>query len=281
MIKKLTVSALILLLSLCLFACYKKPDLTGVEQKTVTVKKLYEKDGDWECAQGLGCDGAYFYYAGHHDKTNEQADIHVINAATGKEEKCFSRKGALHSAEVAVNRLRNTVTACSGGDGRRPYLFELDIATGEKLNEWYFDGMGENGGGLHCFTEDGTLIFFTSSKDGARIAFNTINLKYDGTGSYTVSDSYYFSRTDLGVPQGLDYYDGYVYYLSDAGRTVDKNPHYIYKIGLKNGAVNLECAYSFDFTEETEGLFIDTDGTVYIGAADECIYRFDKKISEW
>ncbi len=281
MIKKFSLCVLVLLLSLCLFACYKKPDLEGVEQKTISVKKIFEKDGKWEYAQGLGYDGNYFYYAGHNDKIKEQADIHVINAATGKEEKCFARKGALHSAEVAVNRLRNTLTACSGGDGRRPYLYELDIATGEKLNEWHFDGMGENGGGLHCFTDDGTLIFFTSSKDGARIAFNTVKLNYDGSGSYNVLDSYYFSRTDLGVPQGLDYYNGSLYYLADAGRTVDKNPHYIYKIGLKNGAVIPECAYAFDFTEETEGLCIGADGTVYIGAADECIYRFDGTVLNW
>lgn len=279
--KKTALFMLVLSLLLCLFACNKGPDLTGVEQKTVTVEKIFEKDGKWECAQGLGYDGKYFYYAGHNDKTKQQADVHVIDKNTGKEVKCFDKKGALHSAEVAVNRLRNTVTTCSGGDGRKPYLFELDIQTGENINEWYFDGMGENGGGLHCFTEDGTLIFFTSSKDGARIAFDVVTLNYDGTGTYTVNASYAFSRTDLGVPQGLDYYGGYLYYLADAGRRVDKNPHYIYKISLTDGEVKLECAYSFDFKEETEGLCIDTDGTLYIGAADECIYRFDKKVQEW
>ena len=281
MIKKISVCILALLMGVCLFACYKKPDLKGVEQKTIVVNKIFEKDGAWECAQGLGYDGTYFYYAGHNDKIKEQADVHVISAATGKEVNCFSRKGALHSAEVAVNRLRNTVTTCSGGDGRRPYLFELNIATGEKINEWYFDGMGENGGGLHCFTEDGTLIFFTSSKDGAKIAFDVITLNYDGSGSYTIKESYSFSRTDLGVPQGLDYYNGCLYYLADAGRTVDKNPHYIYKISLKDNAVNLDCAYSFDFDEETEGLCVHDDGTVYMGAANECIYQFEKIVFEW
>ncbi len=279
--KKIFVIVLLLLMGAVLMSCNNGPDLTGVEQKTVTVTKVFNKDGNWECAQGLGLDGEYFYYAGHNDKIKEQADVHVIDRNTGKEVKVFSRKGALHSAEVAVNRLRNTLTTCSGGDGRKPYLYELDIQTGEKLNEWYFDGMGENGGGLHCFTEDGTLIFFTSSKDGARIAFDVITLNYDGSGTYTIHQSYSFSRTDLGVPQGLDYYNGCLYYLADAGKKVNKNPHYIYKITLADGAVNLDCAYSFDFSEETEGLVIDTDGTLYIGAADECIYRFDKKVSEW
>ena len=89
MIKKISVCILAVLTIACLLSCYKKPDLSGVEQKTVSVSKIIEKDGEWECAQGLGCDGTYFYYAGHNDKIKEQADIHVINAASGKEEKCF------------------------------------------------------------------------------------------------------------------------------------------------------------------------------------------------
>ncbi len=279
--KKISVLVLATVLLLCLFACQTGPDLTGIEQKTVTVSKIHEKDGSWECAQGLGFDGRYFYYAGHNDKTDETADIHVIDKDTGKEVKNFYRKGALHSAEVAVNALRGTLTACSGGDGRRPYLYEMDIQTGALLNNWDFNGMGENGGGLHCFTEDGTLIYFTSSKDGARIAFDVITLSYDGSNSYKIKSSYLFSRTDLGVPQGLDYYNGYLYYLADAGRSVDKNPHYIYKIALEEGEVKILTAYSFDFHEETEGLCVAPDGTVYMGAANECIYRFDKKVQEW
>lgn len=279
--KKYALILLSVLLLFCLFACNKGPDLTGIEQKTITVKKIIDKDGNWECAQGLGFDGKYFYYAGHNDKIKEPADIHVIDKDTKKEVMNFSRKGALHSAEVALNRLRGTLTACSGGDGRRPYLYEMDIQTGELINQWDFNGMGENGGGLHCFTEDGTLVYFTSSGDGARIAFDVITLSYDGSGNYSIKGSYTFSRTDLGVPQGLDYYDGYLYYLADAGKTVDKNPHYIYKISLNESGVELNCAYSFDFKEETEGLCIDTDGTVYMGAADECIYQFDSKVFEW
>ena len=279
--KKIALVFLALSMTICLFACYKKPDLTGVEQKTITAKKIIEKDGKWEYAQGLGYDGKYFYYAGHNDKTKQPADIHVIDKDTGKEVKKLDKKGALHSAEVAVNHLRGTLTTCSGGDGRKPYLYEMDIQTGELINNWDFDGMGENGGGLHCFTEDGTLIFFTSSEDGAKIAFDVITLAYDGSGSYEIKASYAFSRTDLGVPQGLDYYDGYLYYLADAGRSVDKNPHYIYKIALADNEVKLVCAYLFDFTEETEGLCIAPDGTVYMGAADECIYRFEKKVQEW
>ncbi len=281
--KKAAVVALIVALCTVLFACYKAPDLEGVEIKTLTMTKVYEKEGKWEHAQGLGTDGRFFYYAGHNDdkkvESDRYADIHVIDMETMKETDVFLRQGALHSAEVCYRKETGTLTTCSGGDGRRPYVFELDCKTGEKIDEWDFAELGQKGGGLHVFDEKGRLIMFTSSEDGAKISFDIVTL---GTGgAYTVEESYYFGDTDLGVPQGLEYYDGYVYLLDDAGRTVSKNPHYIYKIKLENNKVNIVTAYSIDYDHETEGMCIAPDGKVYMGDADENIFVFDLPITQW
>ncbi len=278
--KKIMLSCLLIVSLFCLCSCYEAPDLGDVEIVKVTCTDTsYRKSTEWEHAQGLAYDGTYFYFAGHNDDTDEPADIHVIDAATYQDVRVLRRAGALHSAELYYNYTTKTLFACSGGDGRRPYVFEIDTDTGERLNAWYFDDYGEKGGGLLTFNDTGDLILFTSSGDGAKIAFDIVSLGKDG--AFSVKESYKYSDTDLGVPQGLEFYDGYVYLLDDAGRTVEKNPHYIYKMSLKDNKITIVTAYSISFKKETEGLCFAPDGTVYMGSAQERIYRFDKKIFEW
>ena len=60
----------------------------------------YVKPINWECAQGLCTDGIYYYYAGHNDRTKENADIHKIRVFDNKEVAVFSKKGPMHSAEL-------------------------------------------------------------------------------------------------------------------------------------------------------------------------------------
>ena len=114
-------------------ACNKGPDLNGVAISELAITQTaYQREEKWVAAQGLATDGTYFYYAGHHDKTNEAADIHVIDATTFQEVRTFSRAGAMHSAELYYNKERGTLFACSGGDKRKPYVYELNIADGSR-----------------------------------------------------------------------------------------------------------------------------------------------------
>ena len=62
----------------------------------------YVKTTNWECAQGLCTDGVYYYYAGHNDRTKENADIHKIRVFDNKEVAVFSKK------------VPCTVPSCSG-----------------------------------------------------------------------------------------------------------------------------------------------------------------------
>ena len=261
-------------------ACNKGPDLDGVAISELAITQTaYQREEKWVAAQGLATDGTYFYYAGHHDKTNEAADIHVIDATTFQEVRTFSRAGAMHSAELYYNKERGTLFACSGDDKRKPYVYELNIADGSRLNEWYFDDLGEKGGGLIAFDDNGDLILFTSSKDGARIGFDVITLGENG--AFSVTRSCLFSDTDLGVPQGLEYYDGYVYLMCDAGATVEKNPHYLYKIKLGEQSLTIAAAYRIPMKCETQGICLASDGRVYFGNVRVEIFVSDLPIAAW
>ncbi|MBO7108015.1 MAG: hypothetical protein J6W73_07260, partial [Verrucomicrobia bacterium] len=57
----------------------------------------YEKPTPWECAQGLCCDGEYFYFAAHHDRTGELSDIHKIRMSDNVEVACFEKQAPRHS----------------------------------------------------------------------------------------------------------------------------------------------------------------------------------------
>ena len=278
--KTLTIILIACILTALLCACNNEPDLAGVPIFDLNINRTaYAQEVKWNAAQGLATDGEYFYYAGHNDKKNEAADIHVINATTFKEEKVFSRAGTMHSAELYYHAERGTLFACSGGDKRKPYVYELSVSDGSKLNEWYFDDLGKKGGALITFDSQGNLVLFTSSQDGARIGFDVVSLGENG--AFSVTRSCLFSDTDLGVPQGLEYYDGYVYLMCDAGRTVAKPPHYLYKIKLQENGITIAAAYNIPMNTETQGICIAGDGKVYFGNAAMEIYVSELPIGDW
>ena len=160
-------------------------------------------------------------------------------------------------------------------------LWEINKNNGKKINSWNFEGLGENGGALIAWVDGYNIILFTSSQDGARIAFNKISLGRRGL--YINEGTWSYSSKDLGVPQGLDYRDGYLYYLADAGKTVSDNPHIIYKIKLENNpayTVSVLEEYHIDISDETEGLTIDPEGNIYFGTASEKIYKLDKPYNQ-
>ena len=165
----------------------------------------YVKTTNWECAQGLCTDGIYYYYAGHNDRTKENADIHKIRVFDNKEVAVFSRKGPMHSAELLWYIPHDSILGCSGGNGRKPFVWEVDKNNGNTLNKWDFEGMGENGGALIAWIADDDIIVFTSSQDGARVAFTKVTLQPEG--KFIDHGTWSYSKTDLGVPQGMDYRD--------------------------------------------------------------------------
>ena len=275
-----TVCLIFVLLSV-FAACSKLPDLKGAPVIDVKIVDTgYKKSTNWDRAQGLACDGRRFYYAGHNDNRGKAADIHIIDAETMADVRVLENAGAMHSAELYYSHSRSTLFACSGGDGRKPYVFEIDPTDGKRINEWYFDDLGEKGGGLITFDGDGNLILFTSSDDGARIGFDVVSL-YDG-GRFDVLSSCLFSDTDLGVPQGLEWYDGYLYLLCDPGKTVNHEPHYMYKIELVSGGTEMKVLAAFNIPAdvETEGLCFAPNGNVYLGDARERIWKLELTVSE-
>ena len=241
----------------------------------------YVKPYNWQNAQGLCCDGVYYYFAGHHDRTNEDADIHKIRVFDNVEVAVFEKKGPMHSAELLWFKPYDTLLGCSGGNDRKPFVWELSKDDGEALNKWDFEGVGENGGALIAWIKEDDIYLFTSSKDGGRIAFTHVTLKEDG--KYADHGTWYYSQTHLGVPQGLDYRDGFLYYLADAGKTINDNPHAIYKIKLEDDddkTVTVLEEYRVDLPVETEGFSIAPDGSVYFGTAEEKIYKLESKYDE-
>ena len=78
-------------------------------------------------------------------------------------------------------------------------------------------------------------------------------------------------------------YNGFIYYLADSGKTVNDNPHAIYKIKLNDDTdktIDIQAEYRVDLHVETEGLTIDCKGNVYFGTAQEKIYKLDAKYNE-
>lgn len=277
----IVIAILAVVLTVLPLAACNGPDLSDISVTELTYADTGFADGEnWNGAQGLTTDGTYIYFASQNDKLDAGASIHVIDIQTFKEVNVFEKTGPRHGAELYYHAERDTVFACSGGNNVTPYVYELNKTNGEKINSWDFEGKGENGGALITFDKDGNLILFTSSSDGANIAFAVVRLGENG--SYEIISEHKYSEMDLGVPQGLEYYNGKILYLADAGKTVSANPHYIYEISLKdNNAIGLDAAYQIKIKFETEGLAIAPDGKVYFGTAEEEIFVFDKAVSEW
>lgn len=245
----------------------------------------YVKAVNWEYAQGLCCDGEYYYFAGHHDSTQELSDIHKIRMSDNKEVATFVKKAPWHSPGIDWNEYNNTILACCYGPTLTPCVWELNKVTGEVTGKWDCPEVGLKAGGLIAWVEKNTIILLTSTDDGAKLGFTKMILEPEG--KFTELGTWYYSETDLGVPQGMDYRDGYLYFLADAGKTVSDNPHVIYVLKLnnnKNKTVTVKRSYQMDLGVETEGLTLDTQGNLYFGTAEEKIYRFNqplKKMKVW
>jgi hypothetical protein len=241
----------------------------------------YLKPTPWEHAQGLTTDGTYFYFAGHHDKTNEGSSIHKIRMSDMTEVAVYEKTGPMHGAELSYASDRGTIFACTGGNGRAAAVWELDKDTGVCIRKWDFATVSYGGAALVAYCGNSEIILFTSVEDGAKYALDRIKLNDDGT--YTILGTWtHSSGEDLGVPQGLEYHDGYVYLLDDAGASVSVDPHYIYKLKIDPASAEPQIVekYAISINYETEGLCFTSDGSVYFGTAQEKIYSMSSKYNK-
>lgn len=243
----------------------------------------YEKPTPWECAQGLCCDGEYFYFAAHHDRTGELSDIHKIRMSDNVEVACFEKQAPRHSPGIDWNEYNDTILACCYGKKLTPCVWELDKNTGKAIGKWDCPEVGHKAGGLIAWEKKNDIILLTSIDDSPHIAFTRMTLLPDG--KFKENGTWYYEGPNLGVPQGMDFKNGRVWFLADAGKTVLENPHIIYVLKLnRNKTVSVEKQYRVDFHTETEGLTFDKKGHLYFGSAEEKIYRIDakyKKMKPW
>lgn len=245
----------------------------------------YVKPYNWQRAQGLTCDGVYYYFAGHNDPTGELADIHKIRMADNEEVAFFDKKAPMHSPGLDWNEYNDTILSCCYGPKLTPCVWELDKNSGESINRWDCPEVGLKAGGLIAWVKKNDIILLTSTENGANLGFTKLTLLPDG--KFKECGTWYYSETNLGVPQGMDYKDGCIWFLTDAGKTVNDNPHSIYVLKLNNNkkkTVSVLREYRVDLKVETEGLSFDTEGTLYFGTAEEKIYRIDhqyKKMKPW
>ena len=245
----------------------------------------YKKPYDWQYAQGLTCDGEYYYFAGHHDRTGELADIHKIRMSDAVEVALFEKEAPMHSPGLDWNEYNDTVLSCCYGPTLTPCVWELDKNTGKAINQWDCPEVGLKAGGLIAWVKKNDIILLTSTENGANLGFTRLTLLPDG--KFIERGTWYYSETNLGVPQGMDYKDGYIWFLADAGKTINDNPHAIYLLKLnkdKKKTVSLLKEYRVDLPVATEGLTFDTKGNLYYGTAEEKIYKIDlhyKKMKPW
>jgi len=159
--------------------------------------------------QGLANDGTYFYW-GRNNGTGVNGTIYKIKMNDGSEVDSFS--GPPHAAGGDWRDDHSTLLFSSGGSDP-PEVWEINPSTGTKIREWDFSGEGYNRGALIAYKSEERIYLFTSNSS-SDFKIKEYQINDDGTWSAIGIE---YSHSSLGVPQGLDYVDGYLYYLYDNG----------------------------------------------------------------
>ncbi len=159
--------------------------------------------------QGLANDGNYFYW-GRNNGNGVNGTIYKIKISNGDEVGSFP--GPPHTAGGDWREDYNTLLFSSGG-AEVPIVWEINASTGNKIREWNFTGEGYNRGALIAYKSSGRIYLFTSDTS-SNFKIKEYQINDDGTWSGVGIE---YSHSSLGTPQGLDYIDGYLYYLYDNG----------------------------------------------------------------
>jgi len=222
-----------------------------------TVTKLFTASGG---GQGLTFDGEYLYF-GQNNGAGVNGSIYKLTL-TGDFVDTFT--GPPHCAGLDYRFDRDTILVSTGGD-EPAVVWEIDKDTGEKIREWDFSSLGYGKGALVAYKGDNHAYIFTSDTSTADFQIHEVILHDDGT--YDVVANW--SHSSLDTPQGLDYYNGYLYYLTGG------NKGNIYKLKLNDdGSIDVIGIAERVITAESEGLALAFEqGKIYIGDANKNIYE--------
>jgi len=210
--------------------------------------------------QGLANDGTYFYFGSN---SGESGTIYKIRMLDGVEEDSFT--GPPHPAGGDWRDDHNTLIFSSGGNFT-PEVWEINPSTGSKIREWDFSGEGYNRGALVAYKSENRIFLFTSDTSG-NFKIKEYEINDDET---WIGIGIEYSHSSLGVPQGLDYVNGHLYFLYDNGLS---------KLQLNDdGSITILETLSDLPGTEREGLTYH-NGFFYYGDADLVIRKILYQVS--
>lgn len=236
-------------------------DLQHVDQWMTPVKKLGEFG--MRSPQGMANDGKHLFFASHNDP--KPADILKISIAGREHLQTYSGIGPLHSAGGDYWGKNRTLVFSTGGNTNAAGLREITLA-GKPVRDWKLSKVGYGKGALCAWKSADRWLLLTSSNS----KFKITEVALGRNGSYRVIDEW-TAPVSLGVPQGMDYFDGHVYYYTDGGTSSrHRSPGLITKLRLDPRRHDVQYVDQYAIlidNHEAEGLTISTDGAVYAGAA--------------
>jgi len=160
-----------------------------------------------------------------------------------------------HPAGIDYAPDRGTLFISSGGSNT-PQIYEVNPDTLEKIRSWDMTNEGYNSGALVAYKGNGQIYLFTSNTSTYDFKIGLYQLNDDGT--FTKIQEW--SHTSLGVAQGLDYYNGELYYLTGSQTTISK----VYKLQLNDDGTITATLVATTTNYEPEGLYVSDTG-IYIG----------------
>ncbi len=236
-------------------------DLQHVDRWMTPVEKLGEFA--MRSPQGMANDGKHLYFASHNDP--KPADILKISIATKLRLQTFLAIGPFHSAGGDYWGKNRTLVFSTGGNTTASVLREITL-TGIPIREWNLSKVGYGKGALIAWKKADRWLLLTSSNSRFRIT----EVELGRNGSFRVIDEW-AAPVSLGVPQGMDYFDGHIYYYTDGGiNSRSRSPGLITKLRLDPRFNEVQYVDQYAIlidNHEAEGLTILDDGTVYAGAA--------------
>ena len=157
--------------------------------------------------QGLTTDGEYFYF-GQSNGSGVDGTIYKYDFS-GNLQTSFA---APPHAAGGSYRIDNDTILFSSGASEAPVVWEIS-KTGAKIQSWDFSGEGYNRGALVVYKDVDRIFLFTSDTSN-NFKIKEYQINSDGTWAGVGVE---YAHTALGVPQGLTYLDGFIYYLYDNG----------------------------------------------------------------
>ena len=203
--------------------------------------------------QGLTTDGVNWFW-GVDNGSAVDGSIKKLNLTTGAVEATYAAPP--HAAGGDWRENHDTIIFSSGGTDT-PDVWEINKNDGTKIRSWDFAGIDYNRGALVAWESGDSIYLFTS--DGSyNFKIRQITINDDET--FTLGNVW--SSPSMGLPQGLDHKDGFLYYLSDhvSPWTTGK----ISKLCLNdNGSITVIESWLFEIGTESEGFTFLGDDMYY------------------